>query len=92
MAAVRRPDCRLGVHRAMSLPLIAPDGVVGAMNVYAHGKYTFDDRAAELGEIFATPAAIAVQNAHVLARLDGSPTDCSPPWKSAVSLIELSGS
>jgi AmiR/NasT family two-component response regulator len=38
------------------------------MNVYAHGKNTFDDRAAELGEIFATPAAIAVQNAHVLAQ------------------------
>jgi AmiR/NasT family two-component response regulator len=38
------------------------------MNVYAHGKNTFDHRAAELGEIFATPAAIAVQNAHVLAQ------------------------
>jgi GAF domain-containing protein len=59
---------RLGVHSVMSLPLITPDGVVGAMNVYAHGKNSFDDRAAELGEIFATPAAIAVQNAHVLAQ------------------------
>ena len=27
---------RLGVHSALSLPLITPDGVVGAMNVYAH--------------------------------------------------------
>jgi GAF domain-containing protein len=59
---------RLGVHSVVSLPLITPDGVVGAMNVYAHAKNVFDDRAAELGEIFALPAAIAVQNAHVLAQ------------------------
>jgi GAF domain-containing protein len=59
---------RLGVHSALSLPLIAPDGVVGAMNVYAHAKHVFDERAAELGEIFAVPAAIAVQNAQVLAQ------------------------
>ena len=59
---------RRGVHSVVSLPLIAPDGVVGAMNVYAHAKDAFDDRAAELGEIFAAPAAIAVQNAQILAR------------------------
>jgi GAF domain-containing protein len=59
---------RLGVHSVMSLPLITPDGVVGAMNIYAHGKNAFDERAAELGQIFAAPAAIAVQNAHVLAQ------------------------
>jgi GAF domain-containing protein len=59
---------RLGVHSVVSLPLITPDGVVGAMNVYAHAKNAFDDRAAELGEIFAIPAAISVQNAQVLAR------------------------
>jgi GAF domain-containing protein len=59
---------RLGVHSVVSLPLITPDGVVGAMNVYAHDKNVFDDRAAELGQIFAAPAAIAVHNAHVLAQ------------------------
>src|SRR4029450_11484296 len=59
---------RLGVHSVVSLPLITPDGVVGAMNVYAHGKNVFDDRGAELGQIFAVPAAIAVHNAHVLAQ------------------------
>jgi GAF domain-containing protein len=59
---------RRGVHSVVSLPLLTPDGVVGAMNVYAHAKDAFDDRAAELGEIFAAPAAIAVQNAQVLAR------------------------
>jgi GAF domain-containing protein len=59
---------RLGVHSVVSLPLITPDGVVGAMNVYAHDKNVFDERAAELGQIFAVPAAIAVHNAHVLAQ------------------------
>jgi GAF domain-containing protein len=59
---------RMGVHSVVSLPLVAPDGVVGAMNVYAHAKDTFDERAAQLGMIFATPAAVAVQNAHVLAQ------------------------
>lgn len=57
---------RLGVHSVLSLPLVTPDGVFGAMNVYAHAKNAFDERAAELGELFATPAAIAVQNAQVL--------------------------
>jgi len=47
---------RLGVHSVVSLPLITPDGVVGAMNVYGHGKNVFDSRAAQLGEIFAGPA------------------------------------
>jgi transcriptional regulator with GAF, ATPase, and Fis domain len=59
---------RLGVHSVMSLPLITPDGVVGAMNVYAHAKNAFDDRAAELGEFYAIPAAISVQNAQALAQ------------------------
>ena len=58
----------LGVHSALSLPLLTADGVLGAMNVYAHAPDAFDDHAAELGELFAVPAAIAVQNAQVLAQ------------------------
>jgi GAF domain-containing protein len=59
---------RLGIHSALSLPLLLPDQVVGAINVYAHDKDAFDDHAAELGELFAKPAAVAVHNAHVLAQ------------------------
>jgi transcriptional regulator with GAF, ATPase, and Fis domain len=58
----------LGVHSVLSLPLCTPDGVVGAMNVYAHGRDVFDQRAEDLGMLFAVPAAVAVQNAHTLAR------------------------
>lgn len=59
---------RLGVHSALSLPLLLADQVVGAINVYAHGKNVFDEHAAELGELFAKPAAVAVHNARVLAQ------------------------
>ncbi len=59
---------RLGVHSAVSLPLMTAGGVVGALNVYARGKHVFDERAAKLGELFAIPAAVAVQNAQILAQ------------------------
>lgn len=58
---------RLGVHSVLSLPLIVDDVVLGAMNVYAREKGAFDDRAADVGEKFAGPAAIAVLNARTLA-------------------------
>jgi GAF domain-containing protein len=59
---------RLGVHSVVSLPLITEEAVVGAMNVYAHDKNAFTADAGRLGVIFAVPAAIAVQNAQVLAQ------------------------
>jgi GAF domain-containing protein len=59
---------RLGVHSVLSLPLLTPGGVVGAMNVYAHAKNAFDERSEELGELFAVPAAISVLNAQILAQ------------------------
>ncbi|MDJ0359648.1 GAF and ANTAR domain-containing protein [Rhodococcus sp. H29-C3] len=57
----------LGVHSVLSLPLITRAGVLGAMNVYAHQPDGFDDRSVELGELFAVPAAVSVQNARALA-------------------------
>lgn len=59
---------RLGVHSVLSLPLISAGAVVGAMNVYAHAKNAFDDRSEHLGQLYAIPAAIAVQNAQILAQ------------------------
>jgi GAF domain-containing protein len=58
---------RLGVHSVLSLPLLLADQVIGAINVYARDKDVFDDRAAELGELFAKPAAVAAHNAQILA-------------------------
>ncbi|HSU37010.1 MAG TPA: GAF and ANTAR domain-containing protein [Propionibacteriaceae bacterium] len=56
-----------GVQSSLSIPLITSDGVIGSLNVYAHEKNVFDDRAALLGGYFGVPAAIAVQNAQILA-------------------------
>lgn len=58
---------RLGIHSALSLPLLLPGRLVGAINVYARGKDVFDEHATELGELFASPAAVAVHNAQILA-------------------------
>ncbi len=59
---------RLGIHSALSLPLVLPGQLVGAINVYARGKDVFDDHAVELGELFASPAAVAVHNAQILTQ------------------------
>ncbi len=59
---------RLGVHSVLSLPLITPSGVIGAMNVYAHAHDAFDEDAEDIGEMFAAPAAISVLNAQILAQ------------------------
>lgn len=59
---------RLGVHSALSLPLLLPGRVIGAINVYARRKNIFDEHAAELGELFAKPAAVAVHNAQILSQ------------------------
>jgi GAF domain-containing protein len=58
---------RLGVHSVLSLPLLLPDRVVGAFNVYAHPKDAFGGDAVRIGELFARPAAVSVHNARVLA-------------------------
>ncbi len=57
----------LGVHSVLSLPLLTGEGAIGSMNVYAHQLDAFDGRATELGELYATPAAISVQNARALS-------------------------
>ena len=58
---------RLGVHSVVSLPLWGSEPiVVGALNVYAYEKDAFDERAIELGELFAVPAGISVQTAKEL--------------------------
>jgi hypothetical protein len=48
--------------------LLLPGQLVGAINVYAREKDAFGDYAAQLGELFAIPAAVAVHNAQVLAK------------------------
>jgi GAF domain-containing protein len=62
-----RQSAGFGVQSSLSIPLTTSDGVVGCMNLYAHGTDVFDNRAALLGASFAIPAGIAVENAQILA-------------------------
>ncbi len=56
----------LGVHSALSLPLVVSTGILGAMNIYAHDPNSFDDHSQNCGETFAVSAALAVQHAQIL--------------------------
>lgn len=56
---------RMHVHSVLCLPLFTPDGVVGAVSIYAGPKHAFADQDALVGERFAGAAAIVVQNAQL---------------------------
>lgn len=56
----------LGIHSALSLPLVLNGEVIGALNVYAHLRNAFDGSSRRVGELFAGPAAVAIHNARVL--------------------------
>jgi GAF domain-containing protein len=58
---------RMGVHSALALPLLIGDRVIGAINTYAHRRDVFGEHAVELASQFATPAAVSVYNAQLLA-------------------------
>lgn len=60
---------QLGVHSALSLPLVLDDEVFGALNVYAHDRNAFTASARQTGELFAGPAGVAVHNARLLAHM-----------------------
>ncbi len=56
----------LGVHSALSLPLVVSTGILGAMNIYAHDPNSFNEHSQHCGETFAVSAALAVQHAQIL--------------------------
>jgi putative methionine-R-sulfoxide reductase with GAF domain len=58
----------LGVQSALSLPLILDGQVLGSLNVYAHDRNAFGESARRAGELFASPAGVAIHNAQVLFR------------------------
>jgi len=52
-----------GVLSTLSLPLIAREGPIGAINLYSEKEYAFDERDQEIGQMFATQAAFLLANA-----------------------------
>jgi GAF domain-containing protein len=57
---------RMGVHSALSLPLMLGDHVIGAINCYATSHDAFGQHAVQLGSQFAGPAAVSIYNAQLL--------------------------
>ena len=58
---------RMGVHSALSLPLMVGEQVIGAINSYATSHDAFGEHAVRLGSQFAGPAAVSIYNAQLLA-------------------------
>lgn len=58
---------RMGVHSALSLPLIVDGEILGAINTYARARDAFGEHSVMLGSQFSSPAAVAVHNAQSLA-------------------------
>ena len=57
---------RMGVHSALSLPLMVGQHVIGAINAYATSQDAFGEHAVRLGSQFAGPAAVSIYNAQLL--------------------------
>jgi AmiR/NasT family two-component response regulator len=57
----------MGVHSALSIPLLIGDQVIGAINTYAYCRDTFAEHAVQLAMQFAGPAAVSVCNARLLS-------------------------
>jgi hypothetical protein len=57
---------RMGVHSALSLPLLMTEQVVGAIDCFAFHRNAFDEHAVRLGAQLAELAAVSVYNAQLL--------------------------
>ncbi|SHN76097.1 GAF and ANTAR domain-containing protein [Cryptosporangium aurantiacum] len=56
-----------GATSSLSVPLPVQEHIIGALNIYATTPDAFDERAGELGTLFAGYAGVAVANAHLYA-------------------------
>ena len=76
---------RMGVHSVLSLPLLLPDRVVGAMNIYAHAKDAFGAESVRIGELFARPAAGRCTTPRSWLGRSGWPSSWARRWLTARS-------
>ena len=72
---------RLGIHSALSLPLLLSDRVLGAINVYARAKDAFDgvglQRVPDRGDLVVPARQAAGRQQHLGGATGGAP---GPPW------------
>jgi GAF domain-containing protein len=57
---------QMGVHSALSLPLMVAEHVIGAISAYADSRDAFGEHAVRLGSRFAGAAAVSIYNAQLL--------------------------
>ena len=81
---------RLGVHSVVSLPLITPDRVVGAMNILTSTRMSMT-AGAELARSSPCRPQSPYKTPMSSHRPDGWPTSCNRPWKLGCRLIGLLG-
>jgi len=82
---------RLGVHSALSLPLLVNDKPIGALNVYARPHDSFGPAATRMGEAFAAPAAVSVANARALAQAERLVAQLSDALQSRTEIDQALG-
>ncbi len=58
-----------GIRSVMSAPLIGEDGAIGSLTIHSQARDAFDEANAELLEVLASQAAIAVNNARLYEQL-----------------------
>ena len=82
---------RLGVHSALSIPLVLGEEVLGSLNVYAATREAFPPEAADIGRVFAGPAAVSVSNARLLAQAERQATQLQAALTSRATIDQAIG-
>jgi GAF domain-containing protein len=72
--ATRRAVEAEGYRAVLSVPLLAGDHVLGALVLYRDAPGPFSPEAVELAQVFATQAAVAIENARLYQRAEDRAT------------------
>jgi GAF domain-containing protein len=81
----------LGIHSALSLPLIVHGEIIGALNVYSHSHDAFDEYSRTTGEQFAGPAAVAILNARTLEQAQRKQSNLETALSSRATIDQAIG-
>ena len=78
-----------GIRSVMSAPLIGEDGAIGSLTVHSQARDAFDAANAELLEVLASQAAIAVTNARLYEQLGEESAALARQTDSQRRLLEI---
>ena len=78
-----------GIRSVMSAPLIGEDGAIGSLTVHSQARDAFDAANAELLEVLASQAAIAVANARLYEQLGEESAALARQTESQQRLLQI---